>query len=80
MTHNNHCTQTISSFAVPHKDIMASRSYKNLAVIHNCRHRIAYNLDGLTYRDATKEIVKKIKHSNKNACIPTLRYSTTYAL
>ena len=62
MTHNNHCTQAISSFAVPHKDIVASRSYKNLAVIHNCRHRIAYNLDGLTYRDATKEIVKQIKH------------------
>ena len=80
MAHNNHCTQTISSFTVFQKDIMASRSHKNLAVIHNWRHRIAYNLDGLTYRDATKEIVKKIKHSYENACIPNLTYSTRYTL
>ena len=63
-----------------HKDIMALRSHKKFAVIHNCRHKIAYNLDGLTYRHATKEIVKQIKHSYKNACIPTLTYSTTYTL
>ena len=36
------------------------------------RSRIAYTLDGLTYRDADKEVVKQIKYIYEKASIPTL--------